>query len=643
MIVPPLNRKLLAILAADMVGYSKAMEIDEAGTIGRLRAIRADVTDTAIALHHGRIVKLLGDGALVVFDSVVDAVICAAEIQKAVAARNAGMPEPQRIVFRIGINLGDVALVDDDVYGDGVNVAARLQQLAEPGGVLISGTAFDHLQGKLDWSLDFAGEQQVKNISRPVRMYRLRLDGKRPRWTLRKAIPRWTRTAAAAIVLFALLGGGGTWWFFQPAPLGAKPSIAVLPFNNYGGDEATGRLADGLTEDIITDLAQFPELDVVARNSTQAYKGKSLDVRQVASALDVGYVLEGSIQRLAGRLRITAQLIDAKTGNHLWSERWDRPAEDVFAVQTEIAEQVTNRLGNGVGLIQGAGRAAAKRKRPDNLTVYDYYLLGTERIEKITVADEEEAITLLNLAVELDPGFARAWVELYHAHNILAGFGINPESEIKAAADVAERAVRLDPSDAEAHAVFGMSLKDKGDNARAKVELDTALRLAPGSAEILTFYSGFAAGFDEPERGAQLVDQVIRLDPNYPMWATGFYSTAYFMAGHYEDALKMLERKTPDNYGKWGWVVRSSSFAALGRIDEANASVRETLKRYPDLTVEGMVNDFSLSKTERGRFIETMPLAGFPLCAKPEALAELAKPVRLPECETREAQPLGQP
>ncbi|MES0002049.1 adenylate/guanylate cyclase domain-containing protein [Mesorhizobium sp. M0051] len=642
MIVPPLNRKLLAILAADMVGYSSAMEADEAGTIARLRAIRAELTDPVIARHQGRIVKLIGDGALVAFDSVVDAVICAAEIQQAAAKRNAGLLAAERIVFRLGINLGDVALVDGDVYGDGVNVAARLEQLAEPGGVMVSGTAYDHLQGKLDWPLDFAGEQQVKNISRPVRMYRLRLDGKRARRPLAGMMPRWTRTAAAAIVVLAL-ASGGTWWFFQPAPLGAKPSVAVLPFNNFGGDEATGRLADGLTEDIITDLAQFPELDVVARNSTQAYKGKSVDVRQVASALDVGYVLEGSIQRQGGRLRITAQLIDAKTGNHLWSERWDRPAEDVFAVQTEIAEQVTNRLGNGVGLIQGAGRAAAKRKRPDNLTVYDYYLLGTERIEKITAADEEEAIRLLNLAVKLDPEFARAWVELYHAHNILAGFGINPESEIKAAADVAERAVRLDPSDAEAHAVFGMSLKDKGDNARAKVELDTALRLAPGSAEILTFYSGFASGFDEPERGAQLVDQVIRLDPNYPMWATAFYSTAYFMAGRYEDALKMLERKTPDNYGKWEWVMRSSSLAALGRTDEANASVRETLKHYSDLTVEGMVNEFSLSKTERGRFIETMPLAGFPLCAKPGALAKLAKPVRLPECEAGEAQPLGQP
>ncbi|MER9215540.1 adenylate/guanylate cyclase domain-containing protein, partial [Mesorhizobium sp. M0663] len=440
MAVPPLNRKLLAILAADMVGYSKAMEADEAGTIERLKTVRSEVFDPAISQHHGRVVKLMGDGALVAFESVVDAVACAAEIQSAAAARNEGLPEPERIVFRIGVNLGDVALVDGDVYGDGVNVAARLQQLAEPGGVIVSGTAFDHLQGKLDLPLDFAGEQQVKNISRPVRMYRLRLDGKRVRWTLRKAMPRWTRTTAAAIVVLAL-AGGGTWWFFQPAPLGAKPSVAVLPFNNYGGDEATGRLADGLTEDIITDLARFPELEVVARNSTEVYKGKPVDARQVASALHVGFVLEGSIQRQNGRVRVTAQLIDAQTGNHLWSDRWDRPAEDVFAVQTEIAEQVTNRLGGGVGLIQAAGRAAAKRKRPENLNAYDYYLLGTEKIEKITIADEEEAIALLNRAVELDPGLARAWVELYHAHGILAGFGINPESEIKAAADVAERAV----------------------------------------------------------------------------------------------------------------------------------------------------------------------------------------------------------
>lgn len=639
---PTLDRKLLAILAADMVGYSKAMEADEAGTIKRLKAIRAELINPAISERHGTIIKLMGDGTLVAFDSVVDAVACAAEFQNAVAARNADLPEPERIVFRVGINLGDVALVDGDVYGDGVNVAARLEHLAEPGGVVVSGTAYDHLQGKLDWPLDFAGEQQVKNISRPVRMYRLRLDGKRARRPLLKMIPRWAKTAAASIVALAL-AGGGVWWFLQPEPLSGKPLLAVLPFNNYGGDEASGRLADGLTEDIITDLARFPEFEVVARNSTEVYKGKPVDARQVASALHVGFVVEGSIQRQSGRVRITAQLIDAKTGHHLWSENWDRPAEDVFAVQTEIAEQVANRLGGGVGLIQEAGRAAAKRKRPENLNAYDYYLLGSEKIEKLTKADDEEAIAFLNRAVELDPGLARAWVELYHAHDLMGVFGVNPESNRKVAADVAERAVRLDPSDAEAHAVFGMSLANKGDMGRGKSEFDTALRLAPGSSEILTFYSGYAARFGEPERGAQMVDKVMRLDPNYPMWASNFFAPAYFMAGRYEDAVTMLERMTPNNYQKWTWVVRSSSLAALGRTDEAHASAMETLKQHPEVTVESMISEPGLSIIERNRFLETMPLAGFPACAKPEALANLAKPVRLPECEAGKAKPLEQP
>ena len=620
---PTLDRKLLAILAADMVGYSKAMEADEAGTIKRLKAIRAELINPAISERHGTIIKLMGDGTLVAFDSVVDAVACAAEFQNAVAARNADLPEPERIVFRVGINLGDVALVDGDVYGDGVNVAARLEHLAEPGGVVVSGTAYDHLQGKLDWPLDFAGEQQVKNISRPVRMYRLRLDGKRARRPLLKMIPRWAKTAAASIVALAL-AGGGVWWFLQPEPLSGKPLLAVLPFNNYGGDEASGRLADGLTEDIITDLARFPEFEVVARNSTEVYKGKPVDARQVASALHVGFVVEGSIQRQSGRVRITAQLIDAKTGHHLWSENWDRPAEDVFAVQTEIAEQVANRLGGGVGLIQEAGRAAAKRKRPENLNAYDYYLLGSEKIEKLTKADDEEAIAFLNRAVELDPGLARAWVELYHAHDLMGVFGVNPESNRKVAADVAERAVRLDPSDAEAHAVFGMSLANKGDMGRGKS-------------------SGYAARFGEPERGAQMVDKVMRLDPNYPMWASNFFAPAYFMAGRYEDAVTMLERMTPNNYQKWTWVVRSSSLAALGRTDEAHASAMETLKQHPEVTVESMISEPGLSIIERNRFLETMPLAGFPACAKPEALANLAKPVRLPECEAGKAKPLEQP
>ncbi|RWO88582.1 adenylate/guanylate cyclase domain-containing protein [Mesorhizobium sp.] len=372
MTVPPLDRKLLAILAADVVGYSKAMEADEAGTIARLRAIRADLTDPAIARHHGRIVKLMGDGALVAFDSIVDAVACAEEIQKAMAARNAALPEPERMVFRIGVNLGDVALVDGDFYGDGVNVAARLEQLAEPGGVMVSGTAFDHLQGKLDCPLDFVGEQQVKNIARPVRAYRLRLNGKRARWTLRKAMPRWAIPVAVALAALAILASAWQFW-------SAKPSIAVLPLNNYGGDEATGRLADGLTEDIITDLSRMSEFDVIARNSTDVYKGKSADVRQIGRDLKVRYVLEGSIQRQGERIRVTAQLIDSETGAHVWSESWDRPVQDLFAVQTEIADHIVSQFEMTTGPIKSVDLGVARRKRPKSLTAYELTLLGVEK------------------------------------------------------------------------------------------------------------------------------------------------------------------------------------------------------------------------------------------------------------------------
>ncbi|MDX8538606.1 tetratricopeptide repeat protein [Mesorhizobium abyssinicae] len=552
-------------MATDIVGYSRLMDGDEAATLAAIKSLRAEVFDPLLAEHKGRVVKLMGDGALVEFNSVVDAVACAVAIQKAVAAHEAGLPSNRRIVFRIGINLGDVVVEGDDLFGDGVNVAARLEQLAPPGGVLISGTAYDQMRGKVGLPLDNMGEQRVKNISEPVRTYSVRMDGAPRAWKLRlRRFRRWVPVAAAAVCLLALTTSA-TWWFRPIDGVSDKPAIAVLPFDDIGDDEATGRLADGLTEDIVTDLARFPEFDVVARNSTEVYKGKPVDARTVADELDVQYVLAGSIQRQGERVRITAQLVDTRSNNHLWSDRWDRPAEDVFAVQNEIAEQITNRLGNGVGVIQEAGRIAAHRKPPGNLSAFEYYLLGTEKIERFTKEDIEEAIKLLNRAIELDPGLARAWVELYHSHNLLANFGVSPADELKAAADAAERAVRLDPGDAEAHVVLGMSFADRGDLARAKRELDKALQLAPGSAEILTFYAGWASTFGEPERGAEMVDKVMRLDPNYPVWASSSFSYAYFMVGRYEDALKVLDRLTEDNYGKWNWVVRSSSLAGRTR------------------------------------------------------------------------------
>ena len=628
---PPLERKLLAILAADIVGYSSAMETDEGGTIARMRITRADLIDPAIARHHGRIVKLMGDGTLVVFDSVVDAVACAAEIQNSLASRNARLTEPERLVLRIGVNLGDVVLLEGDVYGDGVNVAARLEQLCEPGGVMISGTAFDHLQGKIDCTFDFVGEQHVKNIARPVRVYRMRLDGKKAHYFRIKKVPRRAMMGAWSAILVLLLATVA--WQFWPTPVvSAKPSIAVLPFDNYGGDAGTARLADGLTEDVITDLSRMREFDVIARNSTELYKGKSADVRQIGRDLNVRYVLEGSIQRQGERLRATAQLIDAKTGAHVWSESWDRPVQDFFAVQTEIANHIVGQLEMTTGPIKSVDIGAARRKQPQSLTAYELTLLGIEKQISPTRESIAESTEILKKAVAIDPGYARAWSGLAESYSMAANYGADWDQSNQAATEAAERAVSLDPNDDATHAALGEILARNGEFGRAKTELDIALRLNPGSFSVLTYYLSWASAFGEPALGAELADRAVRLNPNYKPWASGGLRYAYFMAGRYEDALKVMERQTPDNYSKYAWVERAGSLAVLGRKAEAEATVKEALQRHPDLSIETIANDQAFSAAETQRHIETMRLAGFPPCATREELAKLDKPLRLEEC-----------
>jgi len=386
----PVERRLVAILAADIVGYSRLVERDEASTLVAIKMLRREVFDPLLAQYHGRIVKLTGDGAIVEYGSVVDAVGCGAAIQKDTAARQADVPAERRIVFRIGINLGDVVAEDGDLLGDGVNVAARLEQLCDPGGVLISGTAYDQLQGKFDKPLDYAGDQHVKNIARPVRTYHIRLDGGGRPWRLRlKSHSRQLRTAAAAVLV---VGAGLAWWSFSTDSTKAgAPAIAVLPFDNINGDERWGRFADGITEDIITDLARYRDLAVIARTSAQAYRDKTHDVREIGKALGVKYVLEGSLQVDGHRLRVTAQLINADTGAHVWSERYDRPAAELLDVQDEITQKIAVSLTGWQGQVTEAERAIARRKNATNLAAYDYWLLGIEAKHRMTVASQLQA------------------------------------------------------------------------------------------------------------------------------------------------------------------------------------------------------------------------------------------------------------
>ncbi|MFO1047258.1 MAG: FlgO family outer membrane protein [Geminicoccaceae bacterium] len=624
--VARIDRRILAIMASDVVGYSRAMEVDEAGTIARVTRWQSEVLLPLLGRHRGRLVKLIGDGALAVFDSVVDAVTCAAAIQKATAEREASRPEPMRL--RIGVNLGDVAIVGDDVYGDGVNVAARLEQICEPGGVMVSGTAFDHLQGKVPFALEFAGEQQVKNISRPVRSYHAVLDGKPRRRPLR--LPVRTLVAAVALIL-ALTAGWWVWSHWWVAP--ANASIAVLPFDNLGGDEVTGRLADGMTEDIVTELTRFRALDVIARDATLAYKNVPVDVRDLGRRLNVRYVLDGAIQRQDDRVRISARLIDAQDAHDVWSDRWDRTTTDMFAVQSELAEAVASQIASPYsGQITAADRDAAKRKAPRSLTAYDLYLLGMEAQGRSTRDGLDEAIGLLKQSLAADPGLARAWTGLALTYGGLAEMTGYPADLEAARQAAAQKAVTLDPADASAHAALATYYMDTGDAARAEGEFDKALRLNPGSADLLATYAGWASNFGEPEEGAAAAERALRLNPDSPAWALYNFAYAFFMAGRYADALRMFNRMPADTYTANGYVYRAATLGGLGDTDGAKRAVADATSRLPEISIETFVTHQASNPAERERLIETMRAAGFPVCAAPASLAEDPGLQRLPEC-----------
>ena len=363
---------------------------------------------------------------------------------------------------------------------------------------------------------------------------------------------RWIAVFAVAVAVVAT----GSWRLApRPEPAGL-PLVAVLPFALLTDDAATRRLAGGLTADMITDLARFDEFAVLSAGATEDLASRPADMTAVRDALGAGFVVDGSIDRQAERVRITARLFDTGSGRSLWADRWDRPAADLFAVQSEIAETIANRLGGGAGIVQEAGRIAAHRKAPASLDAYDLYLLGSERLEKLTRRDVEAALGLLERAVALDPGLARAWVEISHGRRYLAvDQEIDPVTNWQAAVWAAERAVQLDPSDAEAHAAMGFIFGDENDFVRAKAAFDRALTLAPSSTDILTQYVGWASTFGEPERGAAMVDRVIRLEPDFPTWKALFFTYAYFMAGRYEEALGMADRLPPEMHTPMVWAI----------------------------------------------------------------------------------------
>jgi len=557
-----MERRLAAILAADVVGYSRLIRADEEGTIAALKALRADLIDPKIAAHHGRVVKLMGDGMLAEFPSVVDAVRAALETQRAVAERNAGLPEDERIEFRVGVNLGDVVIDGDDIHGDGVNVAARLESLAEPGGMCVSGNVYEEVRDRIDLAFEDLGEQKVKNIDRPVRVW------------------RWTDDAPIA-------GSKSDKWS-EPLPLPDKPSIAVLPFDNMSGDPEQEYFSDGITEDLITALSKVRWFFVIARNSTFSYKGQAVEVRQIARELGVRYVIEGSIRRVGNRVRISSQLIDATTGRHVWAENYDREIEDIFELQDEMTQTIVAAVEPELGAFE---RDRAARKPPESLDAWETYQRGLWHMWSFTEKDNAEALRLLRRARELDPNFAAAYAYEGYSHflNVILGYTEAPGESIAAALAAAKKAVTLDDKDPAAYLTLGRVHMMRGEHDTSIAELEMSLRLNPSFAPAY-FALGFAlalAGRIDEALGA--LDKAIRLNPRDPLiWAIkAIRSLTYSLLHQYEAAAEWARQsiREPRAASYWPYAALASALGNLGQFEDARTAVDEALRQKPDLSL----------------------------------------------------------
>jgi TolB-like protein/class 3 adenylate cyclase len=633
-----LERKLAAILAADVVGYSALMERDEAGTFDRLRRRRKELFEPEVAKHHGRIFKLMGDGVLAEFGSVVDAVECAVSVQRGMAERNEALPADQRIDLRIGINLGEVIVEDDDRFGEGVNVASRLQQLAEPGGICASGKVAKEVEKKLAFGFEPMGAHKVKNITEPVAAFRVKLDGLSKRRALMPRLPR-LRWAAALAALVVILASAGMWLLREDTPARAKPGLAVMPFANFTAGEAGERLADGITEDIITDLARFKDIEVIARNSTAVYKGKPVDVRQIGRDLNVDYVLEGSVQVEKDRARVTGQLIDASSGAHVWSNRWDRPADDLFAVQSEVAEAVAAALGgsSNIGAVTQSEKEKMRRKPPASLDAYELHLIGVEAKSQPTPENVPAGLAALDKAVALDPGFARAYAIRGWLHMFSADFaGVAWPVALERMGTDMKKGYELDPRDPDISAALGLYYSLINKLPEADTLLREAVAINPNSVHILALAAATLPFTGDPDEAARLADRALRLDPRMVPVNLGALSVTYFFARRFEDNVKLMTRVPEENRFQGHWLFLAASNAFLGREAEAEKAKDTFLGMRPDITAQGFYEEgfYCAREQEQNLFFEAFRVLKLPMCATVEQLKDIAKPMPLPECPT---------
>jgi TolB-like protein/class 3 adenylate cyclase len=557
------GRRLAAIVAADVAGYSRLMGLDEVGTARTLREHRK-VTDALVAKHGGRLVKTTGDGVLLEFPSVVDAVECAVAIQTVMAQRNEGVPQDRRMLLRIGINLGDILIEGDDILGDGVNVAARLEAIAEPGGICISSSAYEQVRGKVTVEFDDLGEQRLKNIDRLVRIYATKSNGHLGSVVFSHREP------------------------LKPLPLPDKPSIAVLPFQNMSGDPEQEYFSDGIVEDIITALSRFKALFVIARNSSFTYKGKPVDVKQVGRELGVRYVLEGSVRKAGARVRITGQLIEAATGSHIWAQKFDGQLEDMFDLQDQVTRSVVGAI---VPSLMQAEIAVANRKPPSTWSCYDRYLRGNALLFQFSPATLEKAKEEYRQALSLDRDFAPALATLstcYVFQRFVYGQQLN-ESELARSLELSARAAELAPYDGMVLSICALTdtfLSD--DIEKASILAERAVSLNPNISLAWTVLGWIHNWLGEPERACDAFDQAARLNPLDRVMLVGQIlpgtSFAYFLLGRQDQWLMCVNRLLALDPSNLGGLLDALYLARLqGRMGDAEKLLQRIEALYPDL------------------------------------------------------------
>ena len=592
-----IERKLAAILSADVEGYSRLMGDDEVATVRAITEYRA-VIGSAVAGHGGRVVDSPGDNVLAEFASVVDAVQCAVDIQRELQSRNADLPLARRMRFRIGINLGDVIVEGERLYGDGVNIAARLEGLAEGGGICISGTAYDQIEGKLPLGYEFRGEHAVKNIARPVRVYRVRLEpspSSGPSAKTRRTGGRLTRAVTAAVAILVLLGvsGWAGWrWLGTPEsaglPLPDRPSVAVLPFTNLSQDPAQDYFSDGVTEDLITGLSKVSGLFVIARNSVFTYKGKAVKVREVGRDLGVRYVLEGGVQRSGSRVRITAQLVDATTGYHIWAERYDREMTDIFTLQDEVTKQIVRAM--AVKLTEVEKGRLGGRAPTGVLEAYDLVLRGHEERRRTTREGNAEARRLFVKALDLDPDYASAYLGLAWTHLQSWQLLWSADREgLERARELAQRALALNDALVGAYHVLAQIDLWMKEHDRALAQAERVVALAPNDADGYETLAEILGWSGRPEESIRMIRQAMRLNPHYPFYYLWTLGHGYYLTGRRQEALDAFAKLVEENPNFFpAYAYRAVLFGELGRVNEAREAWETANHLNPDVSIQSL-------------------------------------------------------